>query len=331
MRIAVDAMGGDHAPAAPVRGGLQALQRNDGDFQLLLVGDPVVIERELKGQSYSRDRLEIVPASEQIRMSDPPVESVRRKPDSSIVRGVGLQERGEADAFISAGSTGAIVAASILSLGTLPGTDRPAVGALLPTAAAHPTLMLDAGGTVDCRPQQLEQFAHLGHTYVRDLEGRENPRIGLLNIGQEAGKGDELTLQAYQLLEQSGLNFVGNVEGRDVIKGDCDVIVCDGFVGNVVLKFYESVAAHMAQLVSTAVTQAEVDADLQEICRVFDYAEYGGAPLLGVNGVTIICHGDSPARAIRHAVRVAARSVENNMVEHLRREMSGLESAGVQT
>lgn len=324
MRIALDAMGGDDAPCVPVRGAVEALQHLEGDFCLLLVGDPEAIEQELRGQKVPENRLEVIPARDAIRMSDPPVESVRRKPDSSIVRGAELQRSGEADAFISAGSTGAIVAASILMLGSLPGTDRPALGALLPTGEAHPTLMLDVGANVDCRPQQLEQFAHLGHIYIQDLEGRASPRIGLLNIGGEAGKGDELTLEAHRLLERGGLNFAGNIEGRDIIRGDHDVIVCDGFVGNVVLKFYESVAAHVARLVSQAVADSGPDVDLQSICSVLDYAEYGGAPLLGVNGVTIICHGDSPARAIRHAVRVAVKSVESDMVEHLKRELSQL-------
>lgn len=320
-------MGGDNAPAVPVRGGVEALQHREDDFELLLVGDEVAIERELRGLTVPRERLQIVPANETISMNEPPVESVRRKPDSSIVRGVRLQESGEADAFISAGSTGAILAASMLILGSLPGTDRPAIGALLPTARAHPTLMLDAGANVDCRPTQLEQFAHLGHIFVRDIVERSRPRIGLLSVGKEAEKGGELTLEAHRLLKRSGLNFVGNVEGRDIIAGEYDVIVCDGFVGNVVLKFYESVASHMAQLLSRAVAAAEIDVDLQAICRVLDYAEYGGAPLLGVNGVTIICHGDSPPRAIRHAVRVAIKSVESDMVEHLKRELSGLDSA----
>lgn len=320
-------MGGDNAPAIPVLGAVEALQQIDADFELLLVGDPDAIRQELRGLAGHRDRLHIVAASQSVGMNDPPVESVRRKPDSSIVRGVKLQKGGEADALISAGSTGAIVAASTLILGSLPGADRPAIGALLPTVAAHPTLMLDAGANMDCRPQQLVQFAHLGHIYVQDLEGRARPRIGLLNIGSESGKGNELTTEAYRLLEQSGLNFVGNVEGRDIIKGDCDVLVCDGFVGNVVLKFYESVAEHVARLASQAVAGAEMDVDLQNICHVLDYAEYGGAPLLGVDGVTIICHGDSPARAVRNAVRVAVRSVESEMIEHLRRDLAGLASA----
>lgn len=327
MRIALDAMGGDNAPAVPVCGGVEALQHLDGDFELLLVGEPAAIEEELEGQDIPRDRLRIVPASEVIGMGDAPVESVRRKPDSSIVRGVQLQETGEADAFVSAGSTGAIVAASILILGSMPGTDRPAIGALLPTMSAHPTLMLDAGANVDCKPQQLEEFAHLGHIYMRDVEDRGNPRIGLLNIGAEREKGNELTQEAYSLLERSGLNFAGNVEGRDLVTGICDVLVCDGFVGNVVLKSYESVAEHVAHLVSRTAAGSENYVDLLAVCRVLDYAEQGGAPLLGANGVTIICHGDSPARAIRNAVRVAARSVESDMVEHLRRELSGLASA----
>jgi glycerol-3-phosphate acyltransferase PlsX len=329
MRIALDAMGGDNAPAVPVRGGVEALQHLDGDFALLLIGEPAAIEEELEGQDIPRDRLRIVPASEIIGMGDAPVESVRRKPDSSIVRGVRLQETGEADAFVSAGSTGAILAASILILGSMPGTDRPAIGALLPTMSAHPTLMVDAGANVDCKPQQLEEFAHLGHIYMRAVEDRPNPRIGLLNIGAEREKGNELTREAYSLLERSGLNFVGNVEGRDLVTGVCDVLVCDGFVGNVVLKSYESVAEHVAHLVSRTAAGSENYVDLLDVCRVLDYAEQGGAPLLGANGVTIICHGDSPARAIRNAVRVAARSVESDMVEHLRRELSGLANARV--
>ncbi|MGD2154473.1 MAG: phosphate acyltransferase PlsX [Gemmatimonadales bacterium] len=329
MRIALDAMGGDNAPAVPVQGGVEALQHLDGDFELLLVGDPGAIEGELKGQGVPGDRLRIVPASEVIGMSEAPVESVRRKPDSSIVRGVRLQETGEADAFVSAGSTGAILAASILILGSMPGTDRPAIAALLPTTAAHPTLMVDAGANVDCRPQQLEQFAHLGHIYMREVEGRDSPRVGLLNIGAEPEKGNELTQEAYRLLQRSSLNFVGNIEGRDLVTGACDVLVCDGFVGNVVLKSYESVAEHVAHLVSRTAAGSGNYVDLLSVCRVLDYAEHGGAPLLGANGVTVICHGDSPARAIRNGVRVAARSVESDVVGHLRRELSGLASARV--
>jgi glycerol-3-phosphate acyltransferase PlsX len=319
-------MGGDSAPAVPVLGAVEALQQIEGDFELLIVGDADAIERELDSFDVPKSRVQVVAATETIEDGEPPVEAVRRKPDSSIVRAVQLQSGGEADALVSAGSSGAILAASMLFLGTLPGTDRPAIGALLPTATAEPTLLIDVGANADCSPKQLAQFAHLGHIYVQDLQGRAEPRIGLLNIGGEAGKGDQVSQEAYRLLERSGLNFAGNVEGRDILAGDCDVIVCGGFVGNVVLKFYESVAGHVARLVSQAVAGAEALVDLQGLCGVLDYAEHGGAPLLGVDGVTIICHGDSPARAIRNALKVAVRAVENDMVEHLRRELSGLAS-----
>lgn len=324
MRIALDAMGGDQAPAVPVRGGLEALQQVEHEFELLLVGDAKAIERELAGQEYPRNRLTVVPASQVIGMSEPPVEAVRRKRDSSIVRGVELQESGEADAFISAGSTGAIVAASMLFLGSLPGIDRPAIGAMLPTAGEHPTLMLDAGANIECKPRQLLQFAHIGHIYTQDLQGRESPQIGLLNIGEEREKGGELVVEAYELLERSGLNFVGNVEGRDIITGVCDVVVCDGFVGNVLLKFYESVAGVIVKMLKRAVADPGIDLNLDRVFHVLDYTEYGGAPLLGVNGVTIICHGATPARAISNATGVAIRSVESEMVKHLRRELSEL-------
>ena len=329
MRIAIDAMGGDHAPTVPVLGGLEALQHFD-DFELVLVGDPELIDSELSDQAYPRERLSVVPAREIIGMGEPPVEAVRQKWDSSIVRSVGLQKSGEADAFISAGSTGAVLAASLLTLGTLPGVDRPAIGALLPTAAAHPTLMIDAGANIDSKAHQLVQFAHLGHIYVQDVEGRDSPRIGLLNIGEEAEKGGELTVEAYRLLkEEDGIDFVGNVEGREIITGVCDVIVCDGFVGNVVLKFYESVAEYIAKMVSRSVVDADVSIHLENMRHILDYTTYGGAPLLGVEGVTVVCHGDTPPRAIRNAVRVAIKSVESNMVDHLRRELSGLANARV--
>jgi glycerol-3-phosphate acyltransferase PlsX len=215
----------------------------------------------------------------------------------------------------------------MLLLGTLPGTNRPAIGAMLPTAAEHPTLLIDVGANADCTPEHLEQFAHLGHIYVRDLEERPEPRIGLLNIGGEAGKGDQVSQRAYRLLEGSGLNFVGNVEGRDLISGDHDVVVCGGFVGNVVLKFYESMAARVARLVSGALAGTQAAIDLHGLQGVLDYADHGGAPLLGVNGVTIISHGDSPPRAIRNAVRVAVKAVESDMVDHLRVELLGLAGA----
>lgn len=320
-------MGGDNAPAVPVLGGVEALHQVESDFELLLVGDPGAIERELEGKEVERDRVTIVPASEKIEMDESPVEAVRRKPDSSIGRGVQLQKYGEADAFVSAGSTGAVLAASMLFLGTLPGLDRAALGASLPTGGAYPTLLIDAGANADCHARDLEGFARLGHVYSGCVEGRPSPRIGLLNIGGEAGKGDRLSQEVYRLLEAGNLNFAGNVEGRDILSGDYDVVVCGGFVGNVVLKFYESVADHLARRVSQSAAGSAALVDLTRVCDVLDYAQYGGAPLLGIDGVTIVCHGDSPARAIKNAVRVAARAVENDMVERLKREFSGLAEA----
>lgn len=214
------------------------------------------------------------------------------------------------------------MAASLFLLRPLPGVARPAVATVLPTAA-DPVVMLDAGANVDSKPFHLLQFAHLGAIYAHDVLRRERPRVGLLNIGEEPEKGNELAVEAHQLLARSGLDFIGNVEGRDIITGVCDVVVTDGFVGNVLLKFYESVAGFFSRLVEREVVRSGADLDLQELFRFLDYTEYGGAPLLGVNGISIICHGGSPPRAIKNAIRVAIRAVETNMVGHVRRKLTG--------
>ncbi len=314
-------MGTDQAPACEIAGALDSLADRD-DFSLILVGDASAIQEELgRHEGFPEDRIEIIHAPERIHPGEPPASAVRRRPDSSIVRGVKLQKAGEADAFISAGSTGAVMAASLILLRPLPGVARPAIGTLLPTAAS-PTLMLDAGANVDSKPRHLLQFARLGTIYAQDLMGIERPRVGLLNIGEEPEKGDELAVAAYELLAGSDLHFVGNVEGRDIIQGACDVLVCDGFVGNVLLKFYESVAEFIIGLLDQEMDRLGEGVDLREVFRVLDYAEYGGAPLLGVNGVTVICHGSSPPRAIRNAIRVAVQAVESQMVDHIARELS---------
>ena len=328
MRIVLDAMGTDHAPEAEVLGALEALAELDEDIEIVLVGDEAVIRRELDKHGALPRRLSVHHASDRVTAQDSPASVIRRKPDSSIVVGLRLHERGEADAFVSAGSTGAVMATSLFTLRPLPGVDRPPVGTIIPTAEA-PCLLLDAGANVDCKPYHLVQFAQLGHIYAQDLMGRANPRGALLNIGEEPGKGDELTLETHRLLqEQSGINFVGNIEGRDIIEGVCDVIVCDGFVGNVLLKFYESVAAFIIGLLKSKMRGSDEDrADLEAVFRVLDYAEYGGAPLLGVGGVSVICHGQSPPKAIRNALAVAARAVRSNMVNHSARRLSGNEEA----
>ena len=321
MRIALDAMGTDRHPDVEVQGAVQALRDLPGDFSLVLVGDQAKIEAALeRAGDYPQDRLDIVHASQTIAGSDSPAAAVRRKPDSSIAIGLALHKRGEADAFISAGNTGATMAASLFLLGKLPGVARPTVATMLPTAKG-PMLLADAGANVDCKPQQLLQFAQLAAVYVKDVLKIADPRIGLLNIGEEPEKGNEAAVEAYRLLSESGLNFIGNVEGRDIIRGVCDVLVADGFVGNVLLKFYESVATFMYRLVASGLGEKAREVDLDRIFHLFDWTEYGGAPLLGVNGVSIVCHGGSPPRAIRNAVRVAIQAVENRMVGHIEAEI----------
>lgn len=327
MRIALDAMGTDRHPAVEVEGAVQALRELPGSFELLLVGDAGRIEAELKRHEFPAGRLRVIEAPDVIGPSEPAVTAVRRKPESSIVVGLNLQKNGQADAFVSAGSTGAVMAASLFLFKALPGVDRPAIGTILPTTV-QPILLIDAGANVDCKPQHLVQFARLGSIYVEDVWQRPSPRIGLLNIGEEPEKGDELTVEAHRLLLESDLNFVGNVEGRDVIRGVCDVLVADGFVGNVLLKFYESVMSFIHGMLTTELAEHPEALDLDRLFRVFDYTEYGGAPLLGVNGITIICHGGSPPRAICNAIRVAIQSVETRVVGHIERAVADAAPTG---
>ena len=322
MRIALDAMGTDQAPVSEVAGAVAALKELGGDLEITLVGDRSAVEAELaRYDGFPVQRLRIHHASDRVRPGDAPSAVVRKRPESSIVVGLRLQKEGQADAFVSAGSTGAVMAASLFILRPLEGVARPTVGTVLPTAGP-PILMVDAGANVDCKPHHLLQFAHLGHIYAQDMLGRRSPRIGLLNIGEEPEKGDELALETHRLLAASRLNFVGNLEGRDIIQGACDVLVCDGFVGNVLLKFYESVAGFVIELLRKELAQKWDELDLQEVFRVLDYSEYGGAPLLGVNGVSIICHGESTPKAVQNAIRVAAQAVRSSMVAHMTKELS---------
>jgi glycerol-3-phosphate acyltransferase PlsX len=322
MRIVLDAMGTDGHPATEVQGAVQALRELPGDFELILAGDQPAIEAELSRMAdFPRDRLKVLHTSQIILPSDSAATAVRRKPDSSIVKGLQLQKEDKADAFISAGSTGAVMAASLFLLRPIPSVDRPAVSTIFPTAGA-PTLLIDAGANVDCKPHHLLQFARLGSVYAQDILNCETPRVGLLNIGEEPEKGDELAVAAHTLLAESDLHFVGNVEGRDIVKGVCDVLVTDGFAGNVLLKFYESVAGFMFGMLRRELEAAGAQVDLDRLFHHFDYTEHGGAPLLGLNGISIICHGGSPPRAIRNAVRAALQSGERDLVGHIKREMA---------
>jgi phosphate acyltransferase len=324
-------MGGDFAPRAPLAGALQALSELDGGHTIQLVGQTDVIEKELagllRGEFSSapslRDLLEIIEAPEIIEMSDKPSAAVRGKPNSSMAVGLRLQPEGRSDAFVSAGNTGAQMAASLVLLRLHGGLNRPAIATVFPTAR-HPVVVLDAGANVDCDAAELVQFARLGSVYAEDVLGRPNPGVGLLSIGEESEKGNAAVKEAHQLLLRAGVNFRGNVEGRDILKGandrgDVDVVVCDGFVGNVILKFYESVPPFFLE---TAARAGIDTGPLQQAIKHLDYSVYGGAPLLGVRGVSIICHGKSSPRAIKNALKVAVRAVESHMNEHVGRRLA---------
>jgi glycerol-3-phosphate acyltransferase PlsX len=335
-RIALDAMGGDFAPQATVAGALLALAELDPAHSIQLVGSTAVVEAqlralldgELSSHAAQRDRLAIVEAPDVIEMTDKPSAVVRGKPNSSMAVGLRLQADGQSDAFVSAGNTGAQMAASMVLLRLHAGLDRPAIVTLFPSAR-KPVAVLDSGANVDCSPEELVQFARLGATYVECVLARPNPAVGLLSIGEEPEKGNAVTKEAHALLQSAGLNFIGNVEGRDLPAGGTeshpvDVVVCDGFVGNVVLKFYEAIAPLMiGTLRNIGVTAEQLEAGLKHL----DYSEYGGAPLLGVKGVSIISHGKSSPRAIKNAVKVAVQAVVSGMNEQIGARLAAAESA----
>ncbi len=314
--IALDAMGSDRAPKPEVEGAIHAARQYG--VRVLLVGPEAMVKPELERHHAAlRLPIEIVQASEYITMEDK-VEAIRAKRDNSMRVGLRLVREGQANGFVTAGNTGAAMATAKIVLGGVPGADRPALAAVFPTAPGNPAMLLDVGANVDCTPQNLEQFAVMGDVYFRAMYGRRpgsaGPRVGLLSIGEEESKGNELTRQAFQLLKQLPLNFIGNVEGRDLYNGQVDVIVADGFVGNVALKISEGVA----NLVRTALKESlkatitrQVGALLSrsaftDFKKRLDHTEYGGAPLLGVKGVCIITHGSSNANAMKNAIRVAA-------------------------
>ncbi len=338
-RVALDAMGGDFAPAAPVGGALLALSDLGPPLRVQLVGHGDTIREQIRthlaGEYAScaphQNRLDIVDATDVIEMSDKPSAVLRGKAKSSMHVGLRLQPEGQSDAFVSAGNTGAQMAISVMVLRLHAGIARPAIATTFPTAR-EPIVVLDSGANVDCSAQELVQFASLGALYARDVLGRENPVVGLLSIGEEPEKGDAVTKEAHQLLAASGLNFQGNIEGRDVPlgasdRGPFDVVVCDGFVGNVLLKFYESVAP---MLVGVVLKAARVEArSVAGALQHLDYSQYGGAPLLGVHGVSIIAHGKSSALALKNAIRVAARAADSRLDEHIGSRLANAEAGKV--
>lgn len=323
IRIALDAMGGDHAPQAEVEGAVQALAGLPPGFLIQLVGRREAIEAELaRFPDVDRGRIEVHDAPEVIGMDEKPLAAVRKKPRSSLVIGLGLQKAGDSDAFVSAGNTGAVLVGSTLMLGLHDGVERATVATLFPTTDL-PVLVLDAGATVDCSPRELVGFAWLGTIYMQDVLGRPNPKIGLLNVGEEDEKGNAAAKEAHALLRQAtGLNYLGNIEGRDIVAGHhahdmLDIVVCDGFVGNIVLKFYESVARLIVRLVKKEAPAVLQLAEIQRVFQHLDYSEYGGAPLLGVKGVSIICHGSSTPNAFKNAIRVATQAVAHDLSAHI--------------
>ncbi len=327
MRIAVDAMGGDFAPREVVEGAILAQTQLGVD--IALVGDRDILANYLKQHNYQEsDHLEIVPSEGIIEMDDEPLEGLRRKPNSSIAVAMNLVKRKQADAVVSAGHSGAAMAAALLRLGRLPGVDRPAIGALFPTQVPHkPVLLLDVGANVDCRPKFLEQFAIMGSLYSKYAIGIQEPKVGLLNIGEEACKGNELAIRVHQALQDNRqIAFAGNAEGRDILKGQFDVIVCDGFAGNIVLKFAEGVGNAVMQILKEELPKGWrgklgailLKPNLRKVKQRIDADEYGGALLLGVAGVCVISHGSSNSVSIRNAIRVAKDAVDNEVLERIR-------------
>jgi len=328
LRIAIDAMGGDEAPASIIDGALVAARHLQ--VGLLLVGCRDVIERQLsRHPRVSWLDIEIQDASERIEMEEPAAAALRRKPRASIRVAAAAVAEGRAQALFSAGHTGASVIAAHTAFGRLPGVDRPALATIIPTRT-HPAVLLDSGATVECRPHHLVQFAIMGVAYARVALGCAAPRVGLLSVGAEESKGNDLTREAHRLLKVAPVNFVGNVEGPDVFAGHADVIVCDGFTGNITLKVSEGLVETVESLLhdelsSTFGTRVGYLLSRQAYRRFrkrLDYSEYGGAPLVGVNGVCIVGHGRSTAKAVRNAVAMASRAVSDGFLESLAREVA---------
>ncbi len=322
MKIAVDAMGGDYAPDVVVRGAIDAVR--EYKTEVVLVGDEARIVPLLKKARGGYEGISVQHASEVIGMSESAAASVRRKRDSSIVVGVNLVKKGQAEAFFSAGNTGAVVCAGTLGLGMLPGIERPGIGMVMPSLKDI-TMLIDVGANIDPKPTQLLQYGIMADSYFRYILKRENPSVGLLNVGEEESKGTDFYKETRELFDKSSLNFIGNVEGKDIFSGKTDIIVCDGFVGNVVLKASESLAEMIQYLLKKHLLKNPLGilglpflrGSLRNFKKKMDYSEYGGAPLLGVNGVVIIGHGRSNVNAVKNAIRVARAEVENRFTDRI--------------
>ena len=323
MKIALDAMGGDYAPKEAVKGAILALEERN--LEIILLGDIEKINEELIKHKFKKDKLSVINCKDYIETGEFPLDAIRSKRDSSIVVGTKLIKNNQTDGFVSAGNSGAVMAAAILELGCIPKIRRPTIAAILPSVKGK-VLVLDVGANVDCKPEHLPQFALIGTKYAKYILGIENPKIGLLNIGEEENKGNKFAQNAYKNLKNADINFVGNIEGKDIFKGKVDVVVCDGFTGNILLKSSEGLAKFLLttinnMLISQLPQNQEMDKLKEEfikLVKMTDYTEHGGSPLLGVNGLCFICHGRSKAKTFKNAILNTAKFIDANIVEHFK-------------
>ncbi len=336
MKIAIDAMGGDYAPEAIIHGGVEATKSGKGEYEVVFVGDEStirsILSRHFRIQEYP---ISIIHASQKIEMGESPTVALKKKPDASVVVAMELHKQGKVDAVVTAGHTGASMASAFISLGRIKGVRRPAIGSLIPHGQGV-TLLIDVGANLECKPIHLLQFGVMGDIYMKNVYHIAEPKVGLLNIGEEATKGREIHKEGNKLLAESNLNFVGNVEGRDIMSGLVDVIVCEGFIGNIVLKFAESFNGVYSKTLKRKIGKkvfSNVGAFLlkptfKRLRRIYDYEEYGGAPLLGINGTCMICHGSSTPKAIMHAVIEASSMIKQRVNEKISQELVGMMEEG---
>jgi glycerol-3-phosphate acyltransferase PlsX len=334
MKIALDAMGGDYAPSEIVKGAIEALPEIKST--IVLVGNKTLIDKELNKYKFDNHRIEIVHAEQVIEMHEHPAFAVKEKEDSSIVKSIKLIKEEKVDGVVSAGNTGAVMSSALLYLGRLKGIKRPAITTVLPTINNTPTIMLDIGANVDCKKEYLVQFALMGKIYMESIFGIENPKIALLNIGEEEGKGNQLVQETYSLLKNNPyFNFYGNVEGKDLFKGIVNIIICDGFVGNIAIKTAEGVAETLFELISkelksswwSIILALLLKPKFRNVKKSMDYSEFGGAPLLGINGNVIISHGRSKSKAIKNALKLAERVINLKINDKI---MEGLEKLSIE-
>lgn len=335
MRIAIDGMGGDNSPKAVIEGCIEALKEYD-DIEIYITGPEEKLRNEFDKFKYDKSRVQFINATEIINTNEHPVMALRKKKDSSLSKALKLVKEKKCDAIISAGSTGAFLAGCTLVVGRISGIERPALAPIMP-GKNNSFIVLDVGANVDCKPSYLLQFAIMGKVYFESVLGIKNPTVGLINIGSEEEKGNELTKATYKMLKESNLNFVGNVEPRDIPNGDVNVLVCDGFVGNTVLKMYEGVASTMFNIIKDGITstfRAKLGAFLVKpvlkgIKQKFDYTEHGGAPFLGVDGVCIKAHGSSDSKAFKNAIRQARAFSRNNIIEKIKLDIENINLMGI--